>query len=200
MSRLDSASRSLPVNLCAVQPSLRASFSGIAHTQSALAVGVTALIIIGFTRVEVEVVRISNRMTTIIHSVIAAPLITCQEQIALHMKSKIPGLFAGARLPGSIGGEVKNSLQLSHIRQPPVRVPSQPQIAAVLHRPFPAHVLTVVFPRPHHATGRVYPKTTYLSFLLATLALRYRLSARDECRDREHKRYHLSPTSQNIRS
>lgn len=64
-------------------------------------------------------------------------------------------------------------LQLSDRRKPPIRVPGQPQIAAVFHRLFPGHVSAVVLRCPHESGGGIDPISAHLSVLRRPDTCRY---------------------------
>src|SRR5579872_961668 len=113
-------------------------------------------------------------MPAIIKYLRAAPLITRQEQVTFYMEGE------GSTCTGSSSSRgvcvfVVNALQLIDRRQSPVEVSGQAEIAAVLHRTFPAHVFSVVLRGPHESGGRISPILAYLSLLLHTLVIRRRL-------------------------
>src|SRR5260370_15033333 len=106
-----------------------------------------------------------------------------QEQVALYVKGE-RSTWTGAGSSGSIGVLVVDPFQLPERREPPVRIASQSQIAAVFDGLVPAHIFTGVFPSPHQASGWIGPILTHLSLLLQPSVLLRGLSARDHGDDR----------------
>src|ERR1035438_6955629 len=71
-------------------------------------------------------------------------------------------IFGIASSLGIIGALEDEAIQLIDCCQPPVGVPGQAQVAAVLPGLAPGHVLAVVPPGPHESCGGINPRPTHL--------------------------------------
>ncbi len=77
-----------------------------------------------------------------------------------------------ASQPWRIDCFVIERLQLEHVGQPPVRIPGQVQITAVLNGALEVHVFAIVLPGPHQISGTIDPEAARLSVLRGVLAFR----------------------------